>query len=64
MKKRIYLLTLILMAGLCTGCGKEGTESNEGTEIIEGTEINEGTENIEGTESNDLRMEGDSSQAE
>ena len=64
MKKRIYLLTLILMAGLCTGCGKEGTESNEGTEIIEGTEINEGTENIEGTESNDLRMEGESSQAE
>lgn len=64
MKKRIYLLTLILMAGLCTGCGKEGTESNEGTEIIEGTEINEGTENTEGTESNDLRMEGESSQAE
>lgn len=35
MKKRIYLLALILMAGLCTGCGKEGTESNEGTEINE-----------------------------
>ena len=28
MKKRIYMMTLILMAGLCTGCGKEGTESN------------------------------------
>ena len=28
MKKRIYMMTLILMAGLYTGCGKEGTESN------------------------------------
>lgn len=28
MKKRIYMMTLILMVGLCIGCGKEGTESN------------------------------------
>lgn len=27
MKKRIYIMTFILMAGLCAGCGKEGTES-------------------------------------
>lgn len=29
MKKRIYMMTLILMVGLCSGCGKEGTESND-----------------------------------
>ena len=29
MKKRIYRMTLILIAGLCIGCGKEKTESNE-----------------------------------
>lgn len=29
MKKSIYMMTLILMVGLCNGCGKEGTESND-----------------------------------
>lgn len=29
MKKRIYMMTLILMVGLCVGCGKEGAESND-----------------------------------
>lgn len=29
MKKRFYLMTLILMVGLCAGCSKEETESND-----------------------------------
>ena len=29
MKKSIYLLILLLMAGLCIGCGKAETESND-----------------------------------
>ena len=29
MKKRIYMITLILMVGLCIGCGKEETKSND-----------------------------------
>lgn len=29
MKKGIYMIPLILMIGLCSGCGKEATESNE-----------------------------------
>lgn len=29
MKKGIYMIPLILMVGLCSGCGKEATESNE-----------------------------------
>lgn len=29
MKKSICMITLILMVGLCNGCGKEGTESND-----------------------------------
>ncbi|KAI4445835.1 hypothetical protein C823_000352 [Eubacterium plexicaudatum ASF492] len=29
MKKRLYMMTLILMAGLCIGCGKERKESKD-----------------------------------
>ena len=28
MKKRIYSMILILMTGLCAGCGKEGVKNN------------------------------------
>lgn len=29
MQKRIYMMTLLLMLGLCSGCSKDSTESNE-----------------------------------
>lgn len=29
MKKRLYMMTLILMVGLCSGCGKDETESDD-----------------------------------
>ena len=58
MKKRIYSMILILMTGLCAGCGKEVVKSNDtGTESkisqveesvsFESTERAAGTENTE-----------------
>ena len=29
MKKRIYMITILLTAGLFAGCGKEGTKQND-----------------------------------
>lgn len=45
MKKKIYLMTLILMAGLFTGCGKEETESKS-------SQVEE-TSGVASSESND-----------
>lgn len=43
MKKRIYMITLILAAGICTGCGKKDvTVSDQSTEIM--TTVNDETE--------------------
>ena len=65
MKKRIYSMILILMTGLCAGCGKEGVKNNN-TEIesessqvedsvsFENTEDTENTESTESTEYNDV----------
>ena len=68
MKKRIYSMILILMTGLCAGCGKEGVKNNN-TEIesessqvedsvsfenTEDTEDTEDTESTENTEYNDV----------
>lgn len=62
MKKRIYSMILILMTGLCAGCGKEGVKNNntgiesESSQVeeevsFENTESTENTESIENTES-------------
>ncbi len=54
MRKKFIIMTVMLMAGLSTGCGKKGTESN-----------NPGTEsNDSGMESNNSGMESGSSQVE
>ena len=61
MKKRIYSMILILMTGLCAGCGKEGVKNNntgiesessqvEDSVSFENTEDTEGTEDTESTE--------------
>ena len=68
MKKRIYSMILILMTGLCAGCGKEGVKNNntgiesESSQVedsvsfenTESTEDTESTENTESTEYNDV----------
>lgn len=68
MKKRIYSMILILMTGLCAGCGKEGVKNNntgiesESSQVedsvsfenTEDTESTENTENTENTEYNDV----------
>lgn len=65
MKKRIYSMILILMTGLCAGCGKEGVKNNntgiesESSQVeeavsFENTESTEDTENTENTEYNDV----------
>lgn len=62
MKKRIYSMILILMTGLCAGCGKEGVKNNntgiesessqvEDSVSFENTEDTESTESTEDTES-------------
>ena len=62
MKKRIYSMILILMTGLCAGCGKEVVQSNdtgieskssqvEESVSFENTEETKNTENTENTES-------------
>ena len=61
MKKRIYSMILILMTGLCAGCGKEGVKNNntgiesessqvEDSVSFENTEDTESTEDTEITE--------------
>ena len=61
MKKRIYSMILILMTGLCAGCGKEGVKNNntgiesessqvEDSVSFENTESTESTEDTESTE--------------
>ena len=68
MKKRIYSMILILMTGLCAGCGKEGVKNNntgiesESSQVedsvsfenTEDTEDTEDTESTENTEYNDV----------
>lgn len=62
MKKRIYSMILILMTGLCAGCGKEGVKNNntgiesESSQVEEAVsfENTESTENTENTEYNDV----------
>ena len=41
MKKRIYMMTLVFLVGLCSGCGKQGTESNDQSIKIESFQIEE-----------------------
>lgn len=59
MKKRIYSMILILMTGLCAGCGKEGVKNNntgiesESSQVEEAVSF-ENTENTESTEYNDV----------
>ena len=65
MKKRIYSMILILMTGLCVGCGKEGVKNNntgiesessqvEDSVSFKNTEDTEDTESTENTEYNDV----------
>ena len=62
MKKRIYSMILILMTGLCAGCGKEGVKNNntgiesESSQVEDSVsfESTEDTESTENTEYNDV----------
>lgn len=59
MKKRIYSMILILMTGLCAGCGKEGVKNNNTGIESESSQVEdsvsfENTENTENTEYNDV----------
>ena len=62
MKKRIYSMILILMTGLCAGCGKEGVKNNntgiesESSQVEDSVsfENTEDTESTENTEYNDV----------
>lgn len=55
MKKRIYIVTLVLMAGLCIGCGKEGAESDDSGAESGFSRVEEGT-NPAGRENNDIEL--------
>ena len=59
MKKRIYSMILILMTGLCAGCGKEGVKNNNTGIESESSQVEdsvsfENTEDTESTEYNDV----------
>lgn len=55
MKKRIYMMTFILMAGLCIGCGKEGTERNDLSTESRSSQVEEQSSSA-GREDNDIEL--------
>ena len=54
MKKRIYLFTAIFTVGLCVGCGKEETESNERN--IENVTSQEEASEVESREDKEIEL--------
>lgn len=55
MKIRIYMMTLVLMAGLCSGCGKQGTESNNQSIEIKSIQVEEQADAV-GKTNNDIEL--------
>ncbi len=55
MKKRIYMMLLIFTIGLCSGCGKEETESNEPSIESESIQVEEQA-SIASGENNDIEL--------
>lgn len=55
MKKRIYMITLILMVGLCIGCGKEETKSNDLSTESSSSQVEEQS-TPESIENNDIEL--------
>ena len=65
MKKRIYSMILILMTGLCAGCGKEGVKNNNTGIESESSQVEDSVsfENTEDTESTESTAEAIQRQA-
>ena len=55
MKKRIYIMTLILMVGLCIGCGKEETENNDLSTESKSSQVEEQSKSAS-RENNDIEL--------
>lgn len=55
MKKRIYMMSLVLMMGLCVGCGKEKTESNDLSTESKTSQVEEQF-NSTSRENNDIKL--------
>lgn len=55
MKKRIYMTTLIVMVGLCMGCGKEETESNDPSTESKSAQVEEQSGSAS-RENNDIEL--------
>lgn len=55
MRKRIFMMTLILTAGLCAGCGKEKTEGNDRNIESKSSQIEEQSSSTSG-ENSDIAL--------
>lgn len=56
MKKRIFVMILVLMAGLCIGCGKEETDSNDQSTESKSSQLEEQS-NPASRENNDIELD-------